>query len=135
MLSATAALRVLALGDGTASQLLEAHVARIAQHNPRIRALVTLDIERARAAAQAVDALPLAERARRLAGEQPLLGLPISIKDAFATQGLRTTSSHPPLANYLPAADATLVAAGRLLVGEEWMRARLAADAARGLRR
>lgn len=30
---------------------------------------------------------------------------------------------------------ATLVAAGRLLVGEEWMRARLAADAARGLRR
>ena len=79
MLSATAALRALALGDSTASQLLEAHVARIAQHNPRIRALVTLDIERARAAAQAVDALPLAERARRLAGEQPLLGLPISL--------------------------------------------------------
>jgi amidase len=122
MLSATAALRALALGDGTASQLLEAHVARIAQHNPRIRALVTLDIERARAAAQAVDALPLAERARRLAGEQPLLGLPISIKDAFATQGLRTTSSHPPLANYLPAADATLVArlkaAGAIVLGK-----------------
>ena len=122
MLSATAALRALALGDGTASQLLEAHVARIAQHNPRIRALVTLDIERARAAARAVDALPLAERARRLAGEQPLLGLPISIKDAFATQGLRTTSSHPPLANYLPAADATLVArlkaAGAIVLGK-----------------
>ncbi len=122
MLSATAALRALALGDGTASQLLEAHVARIAQHNPRIRALVTLDIERARAAAQAVDALPLAERTRRLAGEQPLLGLPISIKDAFATQGLRTTSSHPPLANYLPAADATLVArlkaAGAIVLGK-----------------
>ena len=74
--------------------------------NPRIRALVTLDIERARAAAGQWT-LPLAERAHRLAGEQPLLGLPISIKDAFATQGLRTTSSHPPLANYLPAADAT----------------------------
>lgn len=39
----------------------------------------------------------------------PLLGVPVSIKDAFATRGLRTTASHKPLADYVPAADATVV--------------------------
>lgn len=117
---AAQAAQQLAAGELRASALLEQCLARIARHNPAINALVTLDEARARRAAAAVDAL-LAQGVARF-DAQPLLGLPVSIKDAFATQGLRTTSSHAALAHYLPPEDASLVArlksAGAVVVGK-----------------
>jgi Asp-tRNA(Asn)/Glu-tRNA(Gln) amidotransferase A subunit family amidase len=52
-----------------------------------------------------------ARRQGRLTG--PLHGLPMTIKDIFATRGLVTTSGHLPLADYTPEADAPAVAALR----------------------
>lgn len=86
----------------------------IARYNPVLNAVVTLNPDALQDAARA-DAL--ADTARGL-----LHGLPITVKDCFATAGLRTTSGHPPLADYVPQEDAELVARlraqGAVLIGK-----------------
>ncbi|MBS1161244.1 MAG: amidase [Proteobacteria bacterium] len=118
-LSASRAAEEIAAGRLSAVELLDACTQQIARHNPAINALVTLDLAGARQAAEAADAVI---RQSGVPDDQPLLGLPISIKDAFATQGLRTTSSFPPLADHIPSRDATVVArlkaAGAVLLGK-----------------
>jgi amidase len=98
-------------------ELLEHYVARVERLNPRINAVVTLDLERARARADAADQV-----LARGDAPGPLHGLPMTIKDSFETAGLRTTSGAPALANHVPAADATavarLVAAGAVVFGK-----------------
>jgi len=98
-------------------ELLEHYLDRIERLNPRINAVVTLDLERARLRADAAD--------QALArGDQvgPLHGLPMTIKDSFETAGLRTTSGAPSLAQHVPTTDATavarLVAAGAVVFGK-----------------
>ncbi|HUJ09061.1 MAG TPA: amidase [Verrucomicrobiae bacterium] len=101
----------------SASGVLEAHLAQIARHNATLNAIVTLNEEPARKRAREADAA-LAR------GEVwgPLHGVPVTIKDSFATAGLRTTSGYPPLADYIPAEDATVVArlkaAGAIVLGK-----------------
>ena len=103
-------------GETSATELVEGCLARIKQHNPTINAIVTLDEDRALAAATQADAL---QGAGKLL---PLHGIPISVKDAFETAGLKTTSSHLPLANHIPVRDATVVArlkaAGAIVLGK-----------------
>ena len=106
-LGAADAAAKIADGELSCTDLFIACRQRIKQHNPAINALVTLDLANAEQAARANDALL---RAQGRPDSQPLLGVPLTVKDAFATQGLRTTSSFPPLANYIPTHDATLVA-------------------------
>jgi amidase len=117
--SASAAIAALRRGKTQPSALLEDCIARIERHNPAINALVTLDLAAARAAAARCDQ-HLATHG--FPAGQPLFGLPMSIKDAFATAGLRTTSSFRPLADYIPPRDASVVArlktAGAILVGK-----------------
>jgi amidase len=101
----------------SAMEVVQAHLNHIAQHNPALNAIVTLDEQRALRRAQEADAA-LAR------GEMwgPLHGVPVTIKDAFETAGLRTTSSFPPLAHYVPNRDATVVArlraAGAIILGK-----------------
>ena len=101
----------------SAVEVLDAHFARIALHNPALNAIVTLNEEGARKRAAEADAA-LAR------GEVwgPLHGVPVTIKDSFATAGLRTTSGYPPLADYIPTEDATVVArlkaAGAIVLGK-----------------
>ncbi|MBR0564627.1 amidase [Azoarcus sp. L1K30] len=118
-LSASRAAEEIAAGRLSAVDLFNACTQQITQHNPALNALVTLDLAGARRVAEAADAVI---RQSGRPKEQPLLGIPISIKDAFATQGLRTTSSFPPLADYRPTRDATVVArlkaAGAVLLGK-----------------
>ncbi|CAL94974.1 amidase [Azoarcus olearius] len=116
-LTAAQAVRDLRAGRYSAEQLVLACQARIDRFNPTLNALVTLNREGALAAARGAD--------RRLAqgGLAPaLLGVPVSIKDAFATRDMLTTASHRPLAAYRPGADATVVArwreAGAVLMGK-----------------
>lgn len=115
----SAAQIIPALQDGSlsAAELIEGQLGRIARHNPAINAIVTLDEPGARQAAAAADKA----RAR---GESlgPLHGLPITIKDAFAVAGLRSTCSYPPLKDHIPTADARAVArlrrAGAIILGK-----------------
>ncbi len=101
----------------SALEVLEAHLAQIEQHNPKLNAIVTLDSENARRRAAEVDQ---ALAAGEIWG--PLHGVPVTIKDAFETAGLRTTSSFKPLTDHIPAQDATVVKrlkqAGVVLVGK-----------------
>lgn len=107
----------IACGDITASELVERCLARIKRHNGAINAIVTLDESGALAAARKADAARPADGV-----VPPLHGIPVSIKDAFATAGLRTTSSHPPLAEHVPDTDAAVVArlknAGSIVLGK-----------------
>lgn len=101
----------------SATEVLEAHLEQIARHNRALNAIVTLDEERARTRAREADA---ALARGELWG--PLHGVPITIKDSIETAGLRTTSGFPPLAEYVPATDAPVVArlraAGAIILGK-----------------
>src|SRR5262245_43290386 len=98
-------------------ELLEHYLQRVERFNPQINAVVTLDVERARARADEADtALARGER------WGPLHGLPMTIKDAMETAGMRTTCGAPTLADHVPAEDADAVArlraAGAVIFGK-----------------
>jgi len=101
----------------SAQELLEAHLAQIERHNPSLNVIVTLDEQGARQRAKEAD-----EALDRGEVWGPLHGVPITVKDAFATARLRTTSGFPPLADYIPPEDAPIVArlraAGAVLLGK-----------------
>ncbi|MCW2536576.1 MAG: Amidase, Asp-tRNAAsn/Glu-tRNAGln amidotransferase subunit [Modestobacter sp.] len=101
----------------SARELMDAHLDRIERLNPALNAIVTLDADGARAAADAADAA-------LAAGEDvgPLHGLPVAHKDTHATGGMRTTWGSPLHADTVPAHDelvvARLKAAGAIRVGK-----------------
>ena len=101
----------------SAAEVTELYLARLARHNPTVNAVCTLDEAGARRRAKEADqALARGE----LWG--PLHGVPMTIKDALETAGLRTTAGHPPLKDYVPSRDAPAVArlraAGAILLGK-----------------
>src|SRR5579862_2336266 len=106
----SAALRAREIG---ARELLERYLDRVERLNGRLNAVVTLDVERARAAA---------DRADRERGGGPLHGLPMTIKDTFETVRVRTTSGAQMLAGHVPERDAEAVArlraAGAVIFGK-----------------
>ncbi|HET9612414.1 MAG TPA: amidase [Acidimicrobiales bacterium] len=116
-LPATELCRLLRDGDVSSVELLDHLLARVEAHNPHLNAVVALDAERARARAAEADA------ARRR-GESwgPLHGLPMTVKDAFETEGLVTTSGAPELRDHVPDSDADAVArlkaAGAVVFGK-----------------
>ncbi|MGY2083410.1 amidase [Blastococcus sp. SYSU DS0539] len=101
----------------SARELLDAHLARIERLDPQVNAIVTLDAEGARAAADAADAA-------QAAGEPlgPLHGLPVAHKDTHATGGMRTTWGSPLHRDTVPARDELVVArlrsAGAIRIGK-----------------
>ncbi|MGB3401331.1 MAG: amidase [Microcoleaceae cyanobacterium] len=88
-----------------AVEVLEAHLAHITQHNSTLNAICTLNTEAARQQAQQAD---IALSRGEIWGK--LHGVPITIKDAISTAGLRTTAGYLPLKDYIPERDATVVA-------------------------
>src|SRR6478672_1248467 len=101
----------------SARELLDLHLTRIAERNPRLNAIVSLDEERARTGASAAD-----ERLASGAEVGPLHGLPFAFKDTHATAGWRTTYGSPLRADHVPDADELLVervrGAGVVVVGK-----------------
>jgi amidase len=81
----------------SSSELVEHTIARIEALDTRLNAIVVRDFERAREAANAADAV-LARGERR-----PLLGVPVTVKEAFNVVGLPTTWGYPQHKDYLPA--------------------------------
>lgn len=92
----------LAARDFSARELVEAHVAAVEAARP-LNAFITETPEEALAAADAAD--------RALgSGEAGLLaGIPIGIKDLFATRGVRTTAASNILRGFQPTYNAAVV--------------------------
>lgn len=115
--SATRLLQGLESGAFSSLELVQELLARIARRNPTLNAVVTLDAEHALAQAAAADA----ERSR---GHRrgPLHGLPMTIKDTYATAGLRTTAGSADYTDHVPGDDAVAVArlraAGAIILGK-----------------
>ena len=88
----------------SAVELLDHYLYRVERLNPAINALITFDLQRARAGAEAADS-----RAMSGAALPALHGVSCSIKDAIATEGIRTTGGATELADNVPIEDASVV--------------------------
>ncbi len=97
--------------------LLEHTIIRIERINPTLNAVVTTDFANARAAADLADSA-----LARGDAVGPLHGVPITIKDALETQGIRSTGGAIELHNNIPTRDAPVVravkAAGAIVIGK-----------------
>jgi amidase len=113
--SATEVADLLRRRQVSSRELTERLLARIDAVNPRLNAVVELRREAAFARAEAADAA--------LAGAaEPLLGLPITIKDSFNVAGMHTTWGNPAFKDFVAHSDATVVQrleqAGAITVGK-----------------
>src|SRR5688500_14513471 len=104
-------------GRVSSRDLVELHLDRIGRYNAELNAVVTLDADGARRRADQRDA---DQRAGRPCG--PFHGVPMTVKDAFATNGIRTTSGVADRRDHIPSADAVVVArlvdAGVVVLGK-----------------
>src|SRR6188508_619031 len=91
----------LASKSFTSLELTDAHLAAI-EAARSLNAFVLETPDQARAMARAVDA----KIARGEGG--PLAGIPLGIKDLFATQGVRTTACSKILGNFVPPYESTV---------------------------
>jgi amidase len=101
----------------SARELLDLHLARIAERNPQLNAIVSLDEERARQGANEAD--------EALANGEPLgplHGLPFAFKDTHAVAGWRTTFGSPLFKDFVPDRDELIVErvrqAGVVVIGK-----------------
>lgn len=102
--SARAIAALIRAGEVSAREVVDAHLARIAERNPSLGALTVVFAERARAAAADVD--------RAAAAGEPLgvlAGVPFSVKENIDLTWSATTHGWGPAADAVPAADATVV--------------------------
>ena len=115
--SLTDITRAIREQEVSASEVLEAHLARIAAVNPTLNAVVALCADRARAEAAEADAA--IARGDQLG---PLHGAPITLKDSHDTEGVVTTGGTLGRKDYVPDADSTVTtrlrAAGAILMGK-----------------
>src|SRR5208283_149023 len=85
-------------------ELTRACLDRIAAVEPKLNAFITVCEREALEQADAADK-------RLAAGEsRAMLGIPMAIKDIYATAGVRTTCASKILANFVPPFDATVIA-------------------------
>jgi fatty acid amide hydrolase len=103
-LPATELSSLLARGQTSAVEVLEAHFARIDRLDSQLHAFTELLRDRARADAAAADA-------RRKRGESrgPLDGVPVSVKECFDIEGRPTTLGIPSWRERIADRDAALV--------------------------
>ncbi len=104
-------------GSLRARDVVEEHLARIAEHDGELHAFLTVMGDEARAAADAVDDV--------VAGggdPGPLAGVPVALKDNMCTRGVPTTCASRILEGWRPPYDATvdtrLRAAGAIVIGK-----------------
>ncbi|WP_084956595.1 amidase [Thermoactinospora rubra] len=112
-LTATEMARLVRTRQVSAAELVQAHLDRIEQVNPKVNAIVTLAAERA---------LDDARRADARTPEGPLHGIPVAHKDLVDTAGIRTTYGSPLYADHVPDRDDLIVRrlrrAGAITIGK-----------------
>jgi aspartyl-tRNA(Asn)/glutamyl-tRNA(Gln) amidotransferase subunit A len=116
-LSIEQAARLLRRGEISPVDLVEASLARIERWSPQLNVFLTVLAENARRQAK------VAEREiHRGRVKSPLHGIPVSLKDNFATRGVRTTAGSKILADWVPQDDSAvakrLARAGAILLGK-----------------
>ena len=98
-------------------ELTRAVLEEIEKLDPVLNAYITVDAEGALQAARTAQ-----RKIARGDYRGPLHGIPISLKDLFDTQGMRTTAGSKILSDRIPGEDATCVArlraAGAIIVGK-----------------
>ena len=104
VLSLEDAARLVASKQVSPVELTDATLARVASLNPALNAFITVTEEQARAAAREAEREIAAGRYRG-----PLHGIPVAVKDLFATKGVRTTAGSKILRDWVPDYDATVV--------------------------
>lgn len=114
--SATELARLVRDGKVTSREIVESHLARMDEVNPRLNAVVRRLDESALAEADTADR-------RRAAGDElgPLHGVPFTVKENIDVAGTPTTNSVPALADAVAPRDAPVVermrAAGGIVIG------------------
>ena len=115
-LTITEALKKLQSGEISATELTRAHLDRIEKYGNELNCYITRTPERALADAAAAD-----ER-RKNGTARALDGIPIAMKDLFATRGIRTTAASHILENFVPEYESTIsqhfIDAGTVLLGK-----------------
>ncbi len=116
-LSAVELAKMIAAGDISSVEAVEAHIERIERVNPALNAVVVKRYDAARAEAKEADA-------RRASGEKlgPLHGVPITIKESLDLAGTPSTFGLPSRANHRAEQDDLYVArvrdAGAIILGK-----------------
>jgi aspartyl-tRNA(Asn)/glutamyl-tRNA(Gln) amidotransferase subunit A len=109
--------RKFTAGEVTAKEIVRAYFLRIGQVEPKVKAYVTTQKEQAM-----VDAAALDDSLKGWRKTQPMMGMPLAIKDNLCTEGVTTTCSSRMLQNFVPPYDATVIAKlraqGYLLLGK-----------------
>jgi amidase len=100
----------------SAAELVDGAIERILRIDGRLNAVVVRDFDRAREQARAADA------ALAQGDERPLLGIPLTVKEAFNVAGLPTTWGIPGTEKIPVTEDAVVVArlkaAGAIVIGK-----------------
>jgi len=112
-------------------ELTKACLKQIKRLDKKINAFITVCEKEALNQAKEADRLlshqspvtpGLAFGSPRAGSHQPLLGIPIAIKDNFSTIGIKTTAASKVLEDYMPAYDSTVVQrlkeAGAIIIGK-----------------
>lgn len=102
--SATELARLVAARSVSARELLDHYVSRIERLDGELNAVVTLDVEQAQQRAERAD-----EQTASGVDLGPLHGLPITVKDAIATEGIPSTGGAEALMDHIPTKDAPVV--------------------------
>jgi len=104
-------------GEINSVALTELMLERIEAHNDQLNAFITVTADLAREQASQAD-----EEMGRGHDRGPLHGIPMAIKDLFATNGIRTTCGSKLFEDWIPDYDATAVKhlreAGAVLLGK-----------------
>lgn len=102
--SARELARLIASGEVSSREVVDAHLSRVDDVNPRLNAIVHRFDDRARADADRADAM-------RRAGEPigPLHGVPCTVKENIDLAGTPTTNAVPALAQAISSSDAPIV--------------------------
>lgn len=100
------------------TEALDASIRRIEAHDGRINAVVVRDFDRARATAARLDRLPADHPDR----QQPLFGVPMTVKESFDLEGTPNTWGYPELRDRIATGDSWVVArlreAGAVVFGK-----------------
>src|ERR1700761_7481507 len=115
-MDATRIAELIAQKELSPVEVVQAHLNRIAEVNPKVNAIVTV-------AGGALDAAKKAEAAAKSGARLgPLHGVPFTVKDGIDTAGVLTQRGSPIFKGRVPDTDATVVArlkaAGAILIAK-----------------